>query len=127
MPKDSNQVILATWDQVLAAAQANREDLTIVEEPRVQLEASAQDLRALLAERAKLSSEMLRKTREMWALIDRGNALAIRIRAGAKGRYGPYSEKLEEFGITIYRRKPPRDPPAVGCRQTGAPRNPTAP
>lgn len=126
MPRNSRQAVLATWDQVLAAAQANQEDLAIVEEPRVQLEAGARDLRALLAERAKLSSEMVRKTREMWDLIERGNALAIRIRAGAKGRYGPYSEKLEEFGITIYRRKRPRDHPA-GCRQTGAPRNPTAP
>jgi hypothetical protein len=127
MSNNSQRNILATWDKVLAAAQANQEDLAIVEEPRVQLEAGVQDLRTLLAERAKLSSEMQRKTREMWDLIDRGNALVIRIRAGAKGCYGHRSEKLEEFGISsAYRRKRPREHPA-GCRQTGAPRNPTAP
>jgi hypothetical protein len=126
MSKSAQRDILALWDKVVTAAQANREDLAIIEEPRVQLEASVEDLRKLLAERARLSSEMLRKTREMWDLIDRGNALTIRIRAGAKSRYGPYSEKLEEFGIPVYRRKPPRDHPA-GRRQTGAPRNPTAP
>ncbi|MFL6232046.1 MAG: hypothetical protein ACJ76N_02845 [Thermoanaerobaculia bacterium] len=128
MSNNSQRNILATWDKVLAATQANQEDLAIVEEPRVQLEASVKDLRTLLAERARLSSEMLRKTREMWDLIDRGNALVIRIRAGAKSRYGIHSEKLEEFGIApVYRRKPPRDRPAAACRKAGAPRNPTAP
>jgi hypothetical protein len=127
MSNHSQRNILATWDKVLAAAQANQEDLAIVEGPRVQLEAGVRDLRTLLAERAKLSSEMQRKTSEMWDLIDRGNALVIRIRAGAKGRYGHRSEKLEEFGISLrYRRKRSRDHPA-DCRQTGAPRNPTAP
>jgi hypothetical protein len=125
MPRNSKRDILSTWDQVLAAAQANREDLAIVEEPRVQLEASVEDLRTLLSERARLSSEMLRKTREMWDLIDRGNALVFRIRAGAQSRYGIHSDKLAELGIST--RKPLRDRPAAGRRQTGAPRNPTAP
>jgi hypothetical protein len=128
MSKNAKRDILAAWDQVLAAAQANREDLAIVEEPRVQLEASVGDLRSLLSERARLSSEMLRKTRQMWDLIDRGNALVFRIRAGAQSRYGIHSDKLAEFGVSpVRRRKPPRDRPPMGCRKAGAPRNPTAP
>jgi hypothetical protein len=129
MSNNSQRNILATWDKVLAAAQANQEDLAIVEEPRVQLEASMQDLRALLTERARLSAEMLRKTGEMWDLVERGNALVFRIRAGAQSRYGIHSDKLAEFGLAPVRRRgrPRRDGPTVACRQTGAPRNPTAP
>ena len=127
MSSNSKRSILAAWDQVLAAAQANREDLAIVEEPRVQLEASVEDLRILRSQRARLWSETMGKTQEIQSLIDRGNNLVSRIRAGAKSRYGIHSEKLTEFGMTPVRRQRSRDHPEAGCEETGAPWNPTAP
>lgn len=127
MSNNSKQSILSTWDRVLAAAKANREDLAIVEEPRARLEASARDLRSLLDERLRLKAEMLRKTQEMRSLIGEGNDLVIRVRAGAKSSYGIHSEKLKEFGMHPVRRRKPRSRPPAGCRETGAPRNPTAP
>ena len=127
MSNNGKRSLFDTWDQVLGAAWANREDLAIVEEPRAQLEASAQDLRALQAERVRLSAEMRRKTEEIQSLIERGNELVGRIRAGAKSRYGIHSEKLTEFGMTPVQRQRSRDHPGEDCRETGAPRNPTAP
>ena len=125
MSKKSKQTVLSTWDQVLAAAQANEEDLEIVAEPRARLAESVELLRILLCQRARLRSEALAMTQQIRSLIDSGNDLVIRIRDGAKSSYGTRSDKLREFGVAP--RGKSRDRPGAGCDKAGAPRNPIAP
>jgi hypothetical protein len=124
MSKSSQQSILSTWDQVLAAAQANEEDLAIVAEPRTHLEESVESLRILLSQRARLRSEIQLKTQQIRSLIDSGDDLVRRIRAGARSQYGIHSDKLRELGMTPVRRGKSRDHPGAGCDEAGAPRNP---
>ena len=125
MSNNSKQSILSTWDQVLAAAQANEEDLAIVEEPRARLEESVELLRILLSQKVRLRSEAQLTTQKIRSLIDSGNDLVRRIRAGARSRYGIHSDKLRAFGVAP--RGKSRDRPGAGCDEAGAPRNPIAP
>jgi hypothetical protein len=127
MSNNSKQSVLSTWDQVLAAAQANEEDLAIVAEPRARLAESVELLRILLCQRARLQSEALARTQQIRSLIDSGNDLVFRIRAGARSRYGIRSDKLRAFGMAPVRRGTSRDHPDASCDETGAPRNPIAP
>ncbi|PYQ56671.1 MAG: hypothetical protein DMF53_24800 [Acidobacteria bacterium] len=65
MSNNSKQSILSTWDQVLAAAQANEEDLAIVAEPRARLAESVERLRILLCQKARLRSEAQLTTQQI--------------------------------------------------------------
>jgi hypothetical protein len=120
--------LMSTWGRLLAAVEANREDLPQVEGFRGELEASLTDLRILHARRATLQREMLVRTQELKVLAAQGRDLAVRIRDGVRARYGFRSDKLLEFGMQPIperrsrRRHPPPDPV-----ETKAPRNPTAP
>jgi len=127
MSNNSKQIVLSTWDQVLAAAQANEEDLAIVAEPRARLAESVERLRILLCQKARLRSEAQLTTQQIRSLIASGNDLVFRIRAGARSRYGIRSDKLREFGMAPIRRRKSRDRPGAGCDEAGAPRNPIAP
>ncbi|HTG35803.1 MAG TPA: hypothetical protein VLB76_23000 [Thermoanaerobaculia bacterium] len=128
MSDNSLTGILSDWDGLLAAVEANREDLPYVEPCRVLLEASLTDLRALHARRATLQAELRRSTRDLRDLVACGRDLAVRVRYGVRSRYGFRSDKLAEFGIRPSRKgRSPRGRPAPGNGEKGAPRNPTAP
>jgi len=128
MSDNSLAGILSDWDGLLAAVEANREDLPHVEPCRVQLEASLMDLRALHARRATLQAELRRSTRDLRDLVAGGRDLAARVRYGVRSRYGFRSDKLTEFGIRPSRKgRSPRGRPAPGSEEQGTPRNPTAP
>jgi hypothetical protein len=120
--------IMTTWDRLLAAVEANRQDLPQVEALHVELEASLTDLRILHARRATLQREMLVRTQELKILAAQGRDLAIRIRYVIRARYGFRSDKLLEFGIKpIPERRPRRRRSPPDRLETEAPRNPTAP
>jgi hypothetical protein len=109
--------LTADWDQLLAAAEANRADLPEVEAFRVQLEANLEDVRAAHARRAGLEAEKLQATQAIHASLASGKSLAGRIREWVRCRYGIHSEKLVEFGITpIRRRRLARGKPEKGER-----------
>jgi hypothetical protein len=120
--------LMSAWGRLLAAVDANREDLLQVEAFRVQLEASLTDLRILHARRATLQREMLVRTQELKVLTAQGRDLAVRIRDGVRSRYGFRSDKLLEFGMQpIPERRPRRRHSPPDPVETKAPRNPTAP
>jgi len=119
--------IMSAWGRLLAAVDANREDLLQVEDFRVQLEASLADLRILHARRATLQREMLVRTKELRVLADQGKDLAVRIRHMVRARYGFRSQKLRQFGIKPVDRRRPRNRSAPKIVKTKAPRIPTAP
>jgi len=121
--------IMSAWGRLLAAVDANREDLLQVEAFRVELEASLGDLKVLHARRATLQREMLLRTKELRVLAAQGKDLAVRIRDGVRARYGFRSPKLRQFGMKpvdrrrpLWRRRSTPDP-----IEAKAPRNPTAP
>jgi hypothetical protein len=119
---------MTTWDRLLAAVEANREDLPQVEALHVELEASLTDLRILHARRATLQREMLVRTQELKILAAQGRDLAVRIRYVIRARYGFRSDKLLEFGIKPIPERRPRHRRSPPDRlETEAPRNPTAP
>jgi hypothetical protein len=119
--------ITADWEQLLAAAEANRDDIPQAEAFRVQLEASLEDFRALHAQRAALEANRLRSTQELKIALDRGVVLAGRIRAWVRGQYGIHDDKLVEFGMKPWRKRKPRGRPAAGGGEERAPRKPTEP
>jgi hypothetical protein len=115
--------ITAEWEQLLAAVEANRDELPQVEAFRVQLEASLEDLRALQVQRATLEANRLRATRDLKVSLDRGKALAGRLREWVRGRYGS-GDKLIEFGMKPRRKRRARGRPG---KEEEAPRKPTEP
>jgi hypothetical protein len=119
--------ITADWEQLLAAAEANRDDIPQAEAFRVQLEASLEDFRALHAHRAALEANRLRSTQDLKIALDRGTALAGRIRAWVRGQYGSRNEKLVEFGMKPWRKRKPRGRPAAEGGEERAPRMPIEP
>ena len=122
MSEQSLAGILSTWDQLLAAVEANQEDLPHVEPWRVQLEASLTDLRALHARRATLHAEMCQSTQDLQDFLALGKDLAARVRYGVRAQYGFRSDKLIEFGMKPSRKgKPSRDRPAPGHGEKGGP------
>jgi hypothetical protein len=115
--------ITAEWEQLLAAVEANRDELPQVEAYRVQLEASLEDLRVLQVQRATLEANRLRATRDLKVSLDRGKALAGRLREWIRGWYGS-GDKLIEFGMKPRRKRRARGRPG---KEEGAPRKPTEP
>jgi hypothetical protein len=117
-------VITAEWEQLLAAVEANRDDLPQAEALRVQLEASLEDLRALQAQRAALEANRLRATQDLRICFDQGRALASRLREWVRGQYGVRGDKLIEFGMKPRRKRRIRGRPE---KEEGAPWKPTEP
>jgi hypothetical protein len=116
--------VTASWEQLLSAVEANRDELPQVETFRVQLEACLDDLRAAHAQRAALEANRLRATRDLKIALDQGTALASRLRAWARGQYGNRGDKLIEFGMKPRCKRKPRGRPG---KEERAPRKPTEP
>jgi hypothetical protein len=123
MSKDALDHILSHWERILAAAEANRKELSSLESCRAQLGADIEYVKALQERRAVLRVEAVQATRDLKALVARGRELASRIQAGACAHFGPRSGKLEAFGIRRFRPRHARGRPLP---QDEAPRNPTA-
>lgn len=120
MSKDALDQTLGRWERILAAAEANRKELSSLESCRAQLGADIEYVKALQERREALRVEALQATRDLKALVARGRELASRIQSGARALFGPHGGKLEEFGIRL--RKHARGRPV---RMNEAPRNPT--
>src|SRR3954452_20061726 len=99
-------VLTTSWEQLMAAVAANRDDLPQGEELRAQLDAHLATMRAIQAERSVLRAKALQATQDFEAALIRVQDLVIQMRDGVRGRYGPRSGKLTEFGIRPLR--PPR-------------------
>jgi hypothetical protein len=127
MSKDSYAQTLTGWEELLAAIEANKSDLSPVDPYSVQLEAELSDLKAALARRSALRAELLQTTKNIRCYVALGKDLTIRIRGWIRSQYGHRSEKLAEFGIKPHRkRRPPRARPVSEAPEQGAPWSPTS-
>ncbi|HEY3568485.1 MAG TPA: hypothetical protein VGP73_11180 [Thermoanaerobaculia bacterium] len=120
--ENSQQAMLAAWDQALDALVTHQEDLASFEAYGVELAAAADNLRHLQARRNRLRDELQQTTAEVHALFACGNDLLVRLRAGVRSRYGIHDDRLRDFGIkpqtgrkSSKARIPGRRAPAVPC------------
>jgi hypothetical protein len=129
MPKDGIAKILAGWDRLLAGAADVPDDLPWFKLFRAQLGAERAAVQAAQARKRALRAESVQATKELHVVVARGRDLAARLRAVVIARYGSKSNKLREFGMKPAGRPrtAARGKPVSPVRQTGAPRNPTAP
>jgi hypothetical protein len=123
MSRDGLDSILARWERLLAAAEANRKDVPYLKACRVQLGAEMDYVKALRDRKSALQAEIRQATQDLRVFVGRGKDLASRIEAGARAHYGIRSEKLTEFGIKLRRRRAAREKLR---KEDEAPRNPTA-
>ena len=114
MSKESVAMTLARWEQLLAAWEANSEDLGLIEEYRAELQELVQRVRELTSEQDALNARKQQVTRALDTAKERGRDLALHVRMGIHARYGRQSPKLVEFGLQPRKRKgspPPGEPP----------------
>jgi hypothetical protein len=112
--------ILAHWDNLLAGAEANRDDLPALEHYRAQLEAALKDAREVHARRLSHESETRQMTQHLHARIRLGRDLAAQLESGVRLLYGRRSPKLAEFGMKALLPRP-RKKDIPGCMMKGCP------
>jgi hypothetical protein len=95
----SQEKLLSDWGKILAAVDANREDLAHLEDLRTGLVEGVEALRNLWSDRDLLRTELQRTTDEIQEALGQGRDLVSRIRAGVRSTFGAHSDKLSAFGI----------------------------
>jgi hypothetical protein len=106
MPRQTQADHLARWDMALVAAEANAGEPG-VDDLRIKLGTAAEGAKAALARRNLLKFQLQQNSRDLDELMDAGKDVYSRLVLVAKGRYGPESEKMVEWGVK------PRRPPQV--------------
>jgi hypothetical protein len=96
---------LAQWNLLKQGLDANAADLAFLDAERGQLTALLANITALDAQQEALKAQLQQTTQELDGKTNQMLALATRVRASLKGKYGAQNEKLEEFGIKANRRR----------------------
>jgi hypothetical protein len=113
------------WEMLMNAVIANADDLAHLEPVRTELAAVLQRAKELGAQQDRILSESQQTSRVIEETLTRGDALAARLRAGVRSKYGYKSEKLTEFQLRPFRRRsraaePPPQPEAPAPDPTAA-------
>jgi hypothetical protein len=103
MPHQSFADVIADWEKLLAAVDANKDDLPYVATYRQQLETEITGAKAANVRQAAAQAEAQQATRDVEGFLTRSHTLADQIRFGIKTKYGRKSEKLKEFGLKVFR------------------------
>ena len=104
MPRQTHADHLTRWDMALVAAEANAGEPG-VDDLRIKLGTAAEGAKATLARRNLLKFQLQQNSRDLDELMAAGKDAYSRLMLVAKGRYGPESEKMVEWGV-----KPRRAP-----------------
>jgi chromosome segregation ATPase len=121
-PDNSLEGHLAAWERLLAGANANRDDLSVLEPYRGQIEALLAEVQDAYARRESLETQKRQATEDLHRLFRQGRDLVARYQSGARLVYGKQSPKLSELGM-----KPGRPRKAVPrCGVQGCPLEATA-
>ncbi len=99
MPKESLAVTLSQWEQLIAACEANAEDLDFLLELQAELRDLSERAKELSVQQDALNAQKQQVTRDLDQVKEQGRALALRLRDGVRSRYGKRSAKLAELGI----------------------------
>jgi hypothetical protein len=87
------------WELLATTVAANAGDLEYLEPTRVELVAVLQTAMALGVQQDRQQAEAQQTSRVIEETLRRGEALAARLRAGVRSKYGYKSEKLREFQL----------------------------
>jgi hypothetical protein len=117
---------LTLWEQLLAGAESNQEDLSALEQYRAQLASEIADVRNVLARRFALQAESFQATRDLRSFLERGSDLAERLQSGVLLHYGRRSPKLAEFGMKVPRPRLKRVKAGPSGKEKGCPLETTA-
>jgi peptidoglycan hydrolase CwlO-like protein len=111
VPKESLAVTLSQWEQLIGACEANVEDLGFLLELQEELRDLSERAKELSVRQDALNARKQQVTRDLDQVKEQGRAIALRVREGARTRYGKRSAKLIEFGM---RPRKGRNPPPGG-------------
>lgn len=100
------------WELLITTVAANADDLAHLEQVRLELATTLQFAMALGVQQDRQQSETQQTSRVVAETMRKGNALAARLRAGIRSKYGYKSEKLTEFQLRPSGRRstPPPEP-----------------
>jgi hypothetical protein len=132
MPAINSQAdITQDWTGLADATEKNPEVRQLVESDYQVLKQSLTDMQSLKLQQTDLQAQRQEVTQKLRAVITQGREAAIRIRAHAKARLGPRSERLVHFSVAPLRargaRKPVVKPPSGETPGTGPDVSPTRP
>jgi hypothetical protein len=99
MSKESVPKTLHQWEKILAASEANAEDLRYLQKERTELQEIVERVKHLWNQQAALAAQRQQVTRNLEEAKERGRQIAVRMRNGIRTRYGLKGEKLTEFGL----------------------------
>lgn len=105
MPKVSYATVMRDWELLLGRVTANAADLPFLDAYRAQLEAELTGLKESIERQTALVSAAQQETRVVEGFLQRGNVLAVNVKAGIRTRYGNRSDKLVEFGMRPLRKR----------------------
>jgi len=107
--------IVQDWETLLAALRERPELLPILETERLDLDKVLAEVRSLKARQEAQTAGRQELTQQIKAEVVHGKAVAIAIRAVAKGKLGHRNERLVQFRVAPVRRRPrkPVQPPPI--------------
>ena len=107
MPNTSFADFVEEGDRLLATVEANKADLSFLEETRTQLVTVMEGAKAASVRQDNFKAQFQQATRDLEGFFSQGRELLTRLRNGIRTKYGLRAEKLAEFGLQP-RRKPQR-------------------
>ncbi len=107
MSKVSSQAdVMADWDELLQAVQANPDLQPAVEAERQALTQSLTEVQGLRARQNEASAIRQESTQQLRDAVTKGRETAIKIRSVLRGKVGPKNERLVHFKIAPLRKRP---------------------
>jgi len=98
------------WTGLLDATEKNPELRQVVELDYQELRQFLVDMQSLKLRQIDLGAQRQEVTQKLKSVMERGRETAMRIRAIAKGKLGPRSERLVHFSVAPLRRQGARKP-----------------
>lgn len=94
------------WEMTASAVLANAVDLPHLEADRIELETLLAETMALGNQQMAMQAQAQQASRDIQDKLRQGEAVVARLRAAVRAKYGYKSEKLTEFLLQPYRRRP---------------------
>jgi hypothetical protein len=119
MPKRSLGTHVSIWEQLVAAATNNIDELIPVVRRDVEiLKQALGEIRELKKRQIELRAAAQQATRDLEAVMEKATRASVRVNQGVLATYGSKDEKLTEYGLRPWRprrRKAiPEDPQSKG-------------
>ena len=103
MPRNAQQTIFGSLQQLNSALAANSADLPNLEGTRLQFDDMVTSILEVFTRQAAETAQKQETSQELQALFSEGSRLATVLRLAVKAHYGIRAEKLVEFGIKPFR------------------------